>query len=299
MASTVDVRPVLDEDITNVAEFLYAHGAEIGGQVSPDTWAKAMTVQWSFDTPNRGFMLVHHGRVVGVYVAFYSERVIDGRIERFCNLATWCVDANYRPHSIRLLKALLGQPGYHFTDLSPSERVVEINRRLGFQELDASRVSYRTLSWPMFSLRVQVTSAHHKIEEMLTGNDLAIYRDHRSAVGLLQVVAAQDGQTCHLIFRTARPGRIRKVPYVKLLYASNPGLLRQAIRPVAGHLLRRYGATEIRADLRIMKEQHGRSVKLRNLRRPRMFRTTSLRAEHVDYLYSELSHVNGMLTRSD
>ena len=59
--------------------------------------------------------------------------MIDGRVERFCNLGAWCVLPEHRFHALRLLKALLAQDGYHFTDLSPSGNVVGLNERLGFR----------------------------------------------------------------------------------------------------------------------------------------------------------------------
>ena len=68
-------------------------------------------------------MLLDGDAVVGAHLAFYSERTIDGRTERFCNLGAWCVLPDHRFHGLRLLKALLAQDGYHFTDLSPSGNV--------------------------------------------------------------------------------------------------------------------------------------------------------------------------------
>ena len=54
-----------------------------------------MEPRWSDGWPNHGF-LQQRGRVVGAYLAFYSQRMIDGRPERFCNLGAWCVCAEYR-----------------------------------------------------------------------------------------------------------------------------------------------------------------------------------------------------------
>ena len=59
------------------------------------------------------------------------------RRSRFCNLASWSVLPEYRFHSVRLLKALLAQHGYHFTDLAPSEKVESVNARFKFRYLDA------------------------------------------------------------------------------------------------------------------------------------------------------------------
>ena len=86
--------------------------------------------------------------IVGAHLAFYSERVIDGRLERFCNLGAWCVLPEHRFHALRLLKALLAQDGYHFTDLSPSGNVIGLNTRLGFRFLDTTATAIPNLPWP-------------------------------------------------------------------------------------------------------------------------------------------------------
>ena len=93
-------------------------------------------------------MLLDGDAVVGAHLAFYSERTIAGRRERFCNLGAWCVLPDYRFHALRLLKALLAQDGYHFTDLSPSGNVVGLNTRLGFRFLDTTTAVVPNLPWP-------------------------------------------------------------------------------------------------------------------------------------------------------
>ena len=120
----IRVIPIADADVAPVAEFLHA---ELNSNVSARAWARAMNVPWKVDAPNHGFALVGDGRVVGAYLALYSERTIDGRAERFCNLGAWCVAPEYRFHSVKLLKALLAQEGYHFTDMSPS-RIATMTR---------------------------------------------------------------------------------------------------------------------------------------------------------------------------
>ena len=76
-----------------------------------------MPLPWKMNAPNHGFMLRDGQRVVGALLAFYSERLVAGRVEQFCNMGAWCVLPAYRSHSIRLLIAMLAQEGYHFTCL--------------------------------------------------------------------------------------------------------------------------------------------------------------------------------------
>ena len=108
-------------------------------RISPEAWISALTVGWDADAPNYGFMLVDaNGGIAGTYLAFYSRRSIEGKVYRLCNLAAWCVLEHYRGQSLRLLRALLSQQGYHFTDLSPTGNVIGLNLRLNFRMLDTA-----------------------------------------------------------------------------------------------------------------------------------------------------------------
>src|SRR5262249_16839599 len=84
----VELQPIQEGDGRKVADFLNRH---LNGNVSADAWARALDVPWTVAQPNAGFMLTAGDEVVGANIAFYSERVIDGRAERFCNLGAWCV----------------------------------------------------------------------------------------------------------------------------------------------------------------------------------------------------------------
>jgi len=104
----IRVCPIADSDVRSVAEFLHTH---LNSRVTTEAWVRSLDVPWRVEAPNHGFMLLDDDTIVGAYLAFYSERTIDGRRERFCNLGAWCVLPSHRFHSIRLLKALLAQDG--------------------------------------------------------------------------------------------------------------------------------------------------------------------------------------------
>jgi hypothetical protein len=104
----VRVAPITDPDVRLAATFLHKH---LNDRVSAEEWAEAIDTPWDDRRPNAGFMLVDAGRIVGVQLAFYSERLIEGRVQRFCNLGAWCVLPRYRLHSLRLLRRVLEQDG--------------------------------------------------------------------------------------------------------------------------------------------------------------------------------------------
>jgi hypothetical protein len=278
---TVRVRPITDADVRPVAEFLHAH---LNARVPADAWADAMRVPWPVDAPNHGFALFDDdGAVVGAYLAFYSTRQIEGRTERFCNLGAWCVLPGQRLHSVKLLKALLAQDGYHFTDLSPSGNVVPLNTRLKFRFLDTTTALMPNLPWPSLPGRYQISSDPAVLEATLTGRDLRLYRDHAGTRAAHHVVLRRGDQWCYVIFRRDRR---KNVPlFATILHVSDPALFRTMARPLARHLLLRHGIIASLADLRVVNHRPRPSLLLRAHRR-KMFRSP-LEPDQIDYLYSE------------
>ncbi|WP_430791668.1 hypothetical protein [Actinoplanes sp. G11-F43] len=274
--------PVTGGEIRAVAEFLHTH---LNSRVPVEDWIRAVDVPWKVDAPDHGLMLTDDsGAVVGALLAFYSEREIGGRTERFCNLGAWCVLPEYRFHGLKLLKTMLSRPGYHFTDLSPSGNVVPINTRLGFRFLDTTTALIPNLPWPG-----RATSDPERIRRALTGPDLARYLDHADAPAARHVLLTDRHGACLVTYRRDRR---KGLPlFASILHVSDPVAFRRMRRRFHGHLLLRHGVPLTLAETRVTGPRPALSVRLTAPRR-KMFRSDSLGPEHVDYLYSELVSLN-------
>lgn len=281
----VALRPIADADIPRAAEFLSANLRNGGG---PESWARSMTPPWAEDQPNHGFLLEEGDRVIGVHLAFYSTRVINGQPERVCNLAAWCVLETHRQHGLRLLWALLRQKGYHFTDFSPSGNVVPLNLRLRFAMLDTATNLVPNLPWPIGRGGVRLVSKPNEIVRRLDGVDLEIYRDHAKAIAARHLVVTLGEESCYVMFRRDR--RKRLPLFASIIHVSDPGLFRRTARHVYRHLLLRHGVPFTLAELRIVGSPQAPSLRLRSPR-PKMYRSPTLRPDQIDYLYSELACV--------
>lgn len=278
----VAVVPIATADLDRVGEFLHRN---LNERLSPADWAGAARAPWTTDAPNHGFMLVDDGAIVGVYLAFYSTRTFGERTEKFCNLAAWCVLPKYRLYSLQLLKALLAQPGYHFTDLSPSGNTVPVNERLKFGRLDTATALMANLPWPALAGRRKVISDRGEIERRLTGPQLQIFRDHQHARAANHVLLVDGERHCYVIFRRDRR---KNLPlFASILYVSDVELFRSMARQFGSHLLLRHGVLATLMELRVIGAQPSGSRLLRTAR-PKMFRSDSLRPDQIDYLYSEL-----------
>lgn len=276
------MQPIANSDLRCVAEFLHLNHA---GEISADRWLEGLEAPWAPEGPNRGFMLVTEEGVVGVHLAYYSVQEIRGRRERFCNLGTWCVLVEHRTHSLRLLRALLAQDEFTFTDLTPSPDVAALDRRLGFQPLDTAAALVPCLPLPHLRRRAGITSDRARIERKLAGRDLSIYRDHTGAAGAVHIVIEVDGGYCYVV---ARRGRWRKLPVATVLYASDRGLLREQAGLFARHLLVRHRVVAYLAEQRVTGAAPTLSARLHR-HQPRFFRSERLRGDDIGYLYSELA----------
>lgn len=277
------VTPIGDADVGAVALFFHQH---LNARVATQDWAAAMQAPWQVDPPNHGFCLRVGERIVGAYLALYATRLVEGQPERFCNLGAWCVLEEHRFSSVRLVKALLSQEGYHFTDLSPSGNVLALNQRLGFQFLDTSTALVANLPWPSWPGRSRISADPVVLQHTLQGPDLDIYHDHAQAPGAHHLLLTKPGlRYAFVIFRRDRRRNLRL--FANLLYVSNGPLLSQLSHQLARYLLVHHRLVATLAELRVVGERLHPSVMLSSPRR-KMFRSETLNAAHVDYLYSEL-----------
>jgi hypothetical protein len=275
----VEIAPITDEYVPAVADLLCAN---LNDQVP---WARCCSaVPWKVDAPNHGFLLRDGQRVVGACVAFYSERLVAGQVERFCNVGAWCVLPAYRFHSIRLLTALLAQEGYHFTGLSANAAVLGIFARHKFRSLDTSAALIPNLPWPTVPGRTRISADPDVIDRTLAGTELQIYRDHAQALAVHHHVLLRGQDSCYIMYREFRH-RNRPL-YAVLLHVSNPDLFCRALLPLTRHLLVRHRLVATLGELRIIGHRPRLAFELNAW--PKMYRSASLEPGQIDNLYSEL-----------
>jgi hypothetical protein len=279
---SVAVRAIEQADLPAVGRFLHS---ELNARVPADSWVAALETPWQTERPNYGFLLDSGSEIVGVYLAFYSTRTVDSEQRRFCNLGAWCVREDSRFHSVRLLKAMLGQTGYTFTDLSPSGAVVALNEKLRFTHLDTATALMPALPYPSRPGRIRMTANPQRIASQLTGEQLRIFEDHRNTAAARHLLIRVGDRSCYLIFRKDRR---KNLPiFASILYVSDPEVFAIAATALARRLLFRHGVLAMLVELRVAHRRPRPSIMLRSPR-PKMFKSADLSADEIDYLYSEL-----------
>jgi hypothetical protein len=275
--------PIHAEHLPAVGAFLHEN---LNRRFSAQRWIESLTHPWAADAPNFGMQLLEDGRIVGVFCAIYSDQVIRGQVERFCNPHSWCVLESHRRHSIGLILQIIRQPGYHFTMFTPNPKVAEVFRGLKFKELDNRMLLYPNLpSWQAVRTGSFAVSAPAAIEAHLSGQPLAEYLAHRS-IPWLRFAAFGDGQdACLAIYK---PVRVKRLPVAWVMHVSSSAAFERLGCLLRQHLLLRHGFLGMRIEARWLSAAAEHSAHTMASRQPKLFLSNSLAQSDIQDVYSEL-----------
>lgn len=279
MSKNVSVSPISRGELEDVGKFLTSH---LNGKLAPSEWYRESALAWSADAPNCGMKLVSDGRIVGVFLAIYSDQQPRGQVERFCNPHSWCVLPEFRGDAVKLAAALVKQPGYHFSMLSPSPKVEAVFRFMKFKELDR-----RIAIFPNFPsmTRLSAIDDPDEIRACLSGNDLHDYDNHRTLDWLRHVVVVdKDEPKCWLTFKVRK---LKRLPCADIIGISNRHQFGRCLPAIRNYLLFRAGALLGRLESRFVDAEPAFSYRGERSQ-AKLFLSNTLGDADMRNLYSEL-----------
>jgi hypothetical protein len=275
------LEPIRDDDLPAFCRFLTEH---LSAGRSAEQWAQAFRQDWGVAGPNHGFLVRDQGSIVGGIGAIYAERLIRGRPERFCNITSWCVLEAYRAQSMRLAMAVVAQPGFHFTDLTPTEVVSKTLQFLKFKPMNERHAVWPNLPWPFSRLGgTQVIADPDRIGEVLAAAEAKVFRDHRHLPWLRHAAAGRPGAFCHVVWK---PNRLKGVPGAMVLAFSDAEMFLRHRVAIGAHLLRQ-GCLYTRVESRLLPRLPVLSRELSGYR-SKVFRSDTLAEGDISNLYSEI-----------
>jgi hypothetical protein len=234
-----------------------------------------------------GYVLTDGGRIVGVLGMIFSERRIGGRTAPLCNLHSWRVKPAYRARSLALLRPALALEDHTLTDLTPTDAVVAIEKRLGFRTLD--RLATVLLPLPRRGRSTgavveELTGAAERHRGVLDPAHLRIYQDHQG-IDCGHTLVRSGDRSCYLVH--SRVGR-HWLPHCAVHYVSDPQVFAQEHAVIRRHLARRTGRHVVAVDTRLLDGVHVPGA-LRVRTTEKLYRSPDLEPDQVDSLYSELA----------
>jgi hypothetical protein len=276
------LEPIRDEDLPEFCTFLTEN---LSRERSAEAWAKAFTQDWCRSKPNNGFLIRHESRIVGGIGAIYAERLVRGRTERFCNITSWCVQDAFRAQSMRLALALTGQPGFHFTDLTPTKVVSKNLQFLKFKPMNERHAIWPNLPWPFARPSgIHVVTDAEQIGRLLAPDEGKAYRDHRHLPWLTHVAMGRTGAWCYVVWKRTR---LKGITGALILALSDAELFLRYRAALSSHLLVHDGLLYTRVESRLLPRLPTLHIELSGYP-SKVFKSDTLTAADMSNLYSEL-----------
>lgn len=270
------IEPITKDNLPGFAAFLHEN---LNPAFRADQWEAFFRGQWTPEPPNYGFLLRDGDRIVGGIGALYADRVIRGRPERFCNITSWCVLDAHRKQSMKLAMAVVAQPGFHFTDFSPTQVVAGTLRFLKFKPLDDRQAV--VFNVPGFS-GGKVLDREDELKAKLGPEDGAAYRDHAGFPWLKHLALGDADAWCHVVYKRTR---FKGLPAAKIIHLSDPGVFERNLGKLRSYFLR-HGLATTHVECRHLSGRPWPG-KLRSGFIPKLYLSSTLADTDIDYLYSE------------
>ena len=272
---------ITDDLLRETCEFLHH---ELNGHISVEQWMSHLRYPWIQQKTDYGVALLRPNEgIVGVLVAFYSDQIIEGRVERFANLAHWCVKPAFRRESLRLLKEMMAQKELTLTGFTSTREAVKILSRLGWKKLDDHVYVIPNFGFSCSGRNLRVLTAFNEIFAIVDERHKRIMSDHgRASRG--RYVLVTDGNRWCLSVHTieVRKGIRFSIP----IYFSDHSLFRQWM----GRFLSAYrsldGCWATLCPPRFLPRPPTIAVRLVEPR-PQNFRSRSVAPVNVTALYSD------------
>jgi len=281
--TSVRLTAIDEAALAEVGQFLHHN---VNRRISPEAWAGSLVYPWCDSRPNFGFQLRDGDKLVGVFCAIYSAQTIEGRIERFCNPHSWCVLSDYRKHSLGLALALIKQPSYHFTMLTPNPKVAEIFIRLGFKLMNERVVVIPNLPSPIAAIEAHIAECDtDRIARHLSGHVLRDFEAHRTIPWLAFLAFGKGDDICLIVYKI---GCWKRLPCANIMHVSDPAAFDRHLHLMQHCLLLRHGLLVSRAEARFLCRVPHIAYSERRTQ-SKLFQSSTVKDSQIGDLYSELA----------
>lgn len=278
----IQTLPIQAEHLADVGQFLHEN---LNKRFSSERWQSSLTHEWAAVRPNYGVQLRDDGKLVGVFCAIYSDQVIDGKVELFCNPHSWCVLEAYRRHSINLVLHLVKQPGFHFTMFTPNPIVTQVFRGLKFQDLaDGQYVRFNLPTWRAWRSECFAESEPDRVAARLSGQVLKNFEAHRNIPWLRFAAFGTPGDVCLVVFK---PVRWKRTNCAWIMHVSDAAAYERQSDLLRHHLLWAHGMQTSRVEARWFSAPPRWAIRTTRLQ-PKLFKSKTLSEGQIQDIYSEL-----------
>lgn len=290
LVSGVEVRFATQADIEPICR--------VSTQLFPGSsvalWRTMLRYPWMAEEekPDHGVVLVTpDGEIAGFNGVMYSDRSIDGRVERFANAFGWGVLPEYRRYAVAIIRQTRYRTGITRTNFSSRADQTPFMLRLGYRLADERKlVSYFRpgLHLARRSQRPRIVPPFEVRAELLGPVVGRIYEDHLGRNIMQAAVLEMGGRLCLTYTKRAYHHGLR-FPFTELHYVSDREFLARHFEGIKFALMMRDRTAGIGGDERVLGFVPKDS---RTVPSTALFQSETVDRPHVDTLYSELTFLD-------
>jgi len=254
-------------------------------RLSKEYWRRIFTKHWDGEEDYFGYALFDNNESVGFLGTFFSERVINSRKQKFCNLTCWIVKDAYRNESLLFLGPLLKLKEYTITAFTPDRATYVTLKKFGFEDIETHMRLILPLSMPeVAGGNCSVEFDRERIKGYLREDDLKVYNDHLKFNCIHLLIRVDEGN-CYMLLTRARK---KALYFAHIHYVNNPDIFLKYIGRLSLRVCLKLKVCGVLAEERFLSgrvPKHSASIKIS---KPRLFKSNLLQKNEIDNLYSEL-----------
>lgn len=304
----ITLRKALTSDFDSVYTVLL----KFGSNLPKEKWKLLFENHWQNPEGFIGYLLEEEQKAIGFLGLIFSERIINNKKEKFCNLSSWIIDPEYRKNETSLLPLLkaLEMEDYTFTTFTATEKAVKIYNKLKFKVIDNRiRIVFRGRNRSKDEEKKVLFD--DEITAYLNDADLKIYQDHKK-FNCHHVLMLSDKEYCYLVLKNYNYslnklewpkyvfyfnyfiGKLFRYSFLsksivcgKIHYLSNPELFSKQIPNYKNFICNKLRVKGLIVDDRFVKNS-----KIKNSMSgswcKTLYKSDSLAPDQIDSLYTEL-----------
>jgi GNAT superfamily N-acetyltransferase len=278
---SVAIRPAREADVDGICRLLHE---QMNRKIAPERWRRLMAYRWLAEKPDLGRVAVDGERIAGYVGMVYSDRELGGRRERIVNICAWYLDRFYRGRGLgfELMRSATTDPSMSYTILTSSARTLPLLDAVGYRVLDADRLLWRRSGGAPAGIGLE-----EDLDAILPRIDPAVRRmltDH-AGLPVRPVLVRAGGEDCLLVVSVKLKGD--DVAYFDVLHLGAPAAFARHVQAIADGILPA-GRAVLAVDRRLLRGEPAPGGAVETIRVPRFFKSTHLRPDEIDNLYSEV-----------
>ncbi len=281
----VTVRKAVADDLHQVYPLL--RDSTLNSSWIPfETRKRMFQPQWGGNEGYYGYVMEDGDEVVGFLGTLFTERDVQGRRHKFCEIHSWFVKDQYRNESMKLFLPVMSIRKATLLNYTPTRTVYDISKKFGWEDLETQILQFL----PVPTLRTlgagyRIEARKQVIVQHLDEADRKIFLDHEN-LDCRHYLITRRGSTEYLYVIVKKLRLHKWIPFGRILYASNKPMLLDAIDGLRMRLCRRLGLAFVVIDhgeLADLLHQRGTPAFTRVVKRevPSQYKSRDLKAEDI------------------